>query len=103
MKAVYNILNHPDKVTMNHFYCIRCDPDLDEGFCSMQRIPCAFTGCVEKLYNPWLPNLDKTLQQRYSIEPEACNYSSILRGYNKWYIAKIDFLKRKNKPRRDGG
>ena len=29
MKAVYNILNHQDKVTIKHFYDIRCDPDLE--------------------------------------------------------------------------
>ena len=35
MKAVYNILNNQDKVTMKHFYHIRCDPDLDKGLCVM--------------------------------------------------------------------
>ena len=101
MKAVYKILNNKDKVTMKHFYNIRCDPDLDEGFCAMQRITCACTGCVEQLFKPWVPNLDKNLQPSYVIEPETCKYSSILRGYNKWYIAKLN-KKRNNKPRRDG-
>ena len=32
MKAVYKILNNQDKVTIKHFYQIRCDPDLDECF-----------------------------------------------------------------------
>ena len=41
MKAVYKILNNKDKVTMKHFHHIRCNPDLDEGFCAMRRIPCA--------------------------------------------------------------
>ena len=36
MKAVYKILNNKDKVTLKHFYHIRCDPDLDEGFCDMR-------------------------------------------------------------------
>ena len=71
MKAVYNILNDQDKVTMKHFYHIRCNPDLDKGFCSIQHIPCACTDCVEQLSKPWLPNLDKTLQPRYAIEPET--------------------------------
>ena len=48
MNAVYKIMNNQDKVTMKHFYHIIRDPDLDEGFCAMQRIPCACTGCVEK-------------------------------------------------------
>ena len=39
---------------------------------------------------PWLPNLGKTQQPRYVIEPETCKYSSILHGYNKWYIAKLN-------------
>ena len=91
MKDVYKILNNQDKLTMKHFYHIRCDTDLGEGFCDMQLVPCACTGCGEQLSNPWLPNRDKTLQPRYSIEPETCKYSSILRGYNKWYISKIDF------------
>ena len=94
MKDVYNILNNQDKVTKKHFYHIRCDPDLDEGFCAMQRISCACTECVEKLSKPWLPNLDQTLQPRYVIEPNTCKYSSILRGYNKWYIGKLTFFKK---------
>ena len=46
MKAVYKILNNKNKVTMKHFYHIRCDPDLYEGFWDMRQIPCACTGCV---------------------------------------------------------
>ena len=87
MKAVYKILNNHDKVTMKHVYHIRCNPDLEEGFCAIRRIPFACNGFVEKLSKRWLPNLDKTLQPRYVIKPEACKYSSILRGYNKWYIS----------------
>ena len=45
MKAVYNILNNQDKVTMKYFYHIRCDPDLDERLCAMWRIPCDCTVC----------------------------------------------------------
>ena len=59
MKAVYKILNNKDKVSMKHFYHIRCDPELGEGFCAMRRIPCACSGCVEQLSKPWLPNLEK--------------------------------------------
>ena len=55
----------------------------------MRSIPCACTGRVEQLYKPWLPNLDKTLQPRYVLKPEICEYSSILHGYNKWYISKL--------------
>ena len=77
---------------MKPFYHIRCDPVLDKGLCAMWLIPCDFNGCVEQLSNPWLPNLDKTLQPRYAIEPKICKYSSILRGYNKWYTSKIDFF-----------
>ena len=67
---------------MKHFYHIRCDPDLYEGFCAMQRIPYACTGYVEQISNTWFPNLDKTLQPRYDIESETFKYSSILGGYN---------------------
>ena len=70
-------------MTIKNFYHIRCDPDLGEGFCAMRRIPCACSGCVEQLSKPRLPNLEKTQQLRYVIEPETCKYSSILRGYNK--------------------
>ena len=59
----------------------------------MRRIPCACSGCVEQLSKPWLPNLGNTLQPCYVIEPETCKYSSILRGYNKWYIAKLNLKK----------
>ena len=72
---------------MKHFYHIICDPDLDEGFHVMRRICCACTRCVEKLANTWLPNRYKTLQPRYAIKSETCKYSSILLGYNKWYIS----------------
>ena len=54
---------------MKHFYRLGCDPDLDEGLCAMQRIPCACTKCVEDISKPWLHILDKTLQPRYVIEP----------------------------------
>ena len=74
---------------MKHFYHIRCNPDLDEDFCDMTRIPCACPGCAEQISKPWLTNLYNTLQPRYVIEPETYKYSSILRGYNKWYIAKL--------------
>ena len=40
MKAVYKILKNKDKVSMKHFYHIRCNPDLGQGFCAMRRIPC---------------------------------------------------------------
>ena len=89
MKVVYMILNNQYKVTMKHFYHIRCNNDLYGGFCAMQHIPCTCTGCVEQLSNPWLTNLDKTLQQGYGIENKAFKYSPILRGYNKWYIPKL--------------
>ena len=98
IKAIYNILNNRDKVTMEHFYHIRCDPDLDKYFCSMRRIPCSCTGCVEKLSKRWLPNLDKTLQPRYVIETETCRYYSILCGYNKWYISKFTLTKETTNP-----
>ena len=57
---------------MKYFYHIRCDPDLGEGLCAMRRIPCDCSGCVEQLSKPWLPNLVKTKQPRYVIEPETC-------------------------------
>ena len=82
MKAVYKILNNQYKVTITLFYHIRCDPDVDGGFYDMRRIPCACSGYVEQLSNTWLPNLDKTLQQRYSIKPKTWKYYSILYGYN---------------------
>ena len=92
MKDVYKIMNNQDKVTMKRNYHIRYDTDLDDFFCAMRRIPCSCTGCVEQLYNPWLPNLDKTLQPRYAFKPKICKYSSILLGYNKWYISKLIFF-----------
>ena len=90
MKSVYNILNNQDKVTMQHFYHIICNPDLDKGFYAMRHITCACIGCVEQLPNTWLPNLDKNLQPPYDIEPKICKHSSILRGYNKGYIFQIE-------------
>ena len=53
MKAVYKILNNQDKVTMKFVYRIRCDPDLDEGFCAVRRISCACTRCVKQLSITW--------------------------------------------------
>ena len=65
---------------MKHFYHIRCHPELGEGFCAIRQIPWACSGCVDQVSKPWLPNLEKTQQPRYVIEPETCKYSSILRG-----------------------
>ena len=42
--------------------------------------------------------LGKTQQTRYVIEPETCKYSSILQGYNKWYIAKLNLKKETTNP-----
>ena len=83
---------------MKHFYHIRCYPGLGEGFCAMRRIPCAWSGCVEQLSKPRLPNLGKTQQPRYFIEPKTCKYSSILQVYNKWYIAKLNLKKEMTNP-----
>ena len=98
MKDVYKILNNKDKVSMKHFYHIRCDPELGEVFCAMRRIPCACTGCVEKLSKPWLPYLEKTQQPGYVNEPETCKYSSMLWGYIKWYITKLNLKKETTNP-----
>ena len=68
------------------------------GFCATQRVPCACSGCVEQLFKPWLPNLEKTQQPCYVIKPETCKYSSILRGYNKWYISKLNLKKETTNP-----
>ena len=76
---------------MKIFYHIICDPDLDKGFCAMWSIPCSCTGCVEQLSKRWLPNLHETPQPHYFIGHETCKYSSILRVYNKWCIAKLTF------------
>ena len=61
----------------------------------MRQILFACIGCVEQLSKPWLPNLEKTQQPRYVIEPETCKYSSILHRYNKWYLAKLNLKKKK--------
>ena len=58
MKAVYKILNNKDKVSMKHFYHIRFDTELGEGFCDMRWIPCACTGFFEQFYKPRLPNFE---------------------------------------------
>ena len=69
---------------MKQFFHIICDHDLDKGFCDMQWMSCACTGCVEQLSKPWLPNLYKTLQPRYAIEPKNVStlpyYVSIIYG-----------------------
>ena len=48
--------------------------------------------------NPGYLTWKKTQQPRYVIEPETCKYSSILRGYNKWYIAKLNLKKETTNP-----
>ena len=49
--------------------------------------------CRATIQNQGLSNLGKHQQPRYIIEPETFKYSSILRGYNKWYIAKLNLKK----------
>ena len=84
MKAVYNTLNNEDKVTIKHFYHIRCNPDLDENFCAMRHTPCACTGCFEKLSNPWLHNLDKPYNHVILSNPKHLStlpyYMAIING-----------------------
>ena len=55
----------------------------------MQRIRCACSGSIEKLSKPWLPNLLKTQQPRYVIEPETCKYS--LLEYDLWNVSILFF------------
>ena len=98
MKAVYKFMNYQDKVTTKHVYHIISDHDLDEFFCAMQLIPCDCNRFVEQTSKPWLPILDKTFKPSYVIEPETCKYSSILHGYNKWYIPKLTFKKETTNP-----
>ena len=84
MKAVYKILNNKDKVSMNHFYHIRCDPELGEGFFAMRRITCDFSVCVEQLSKSWLPHLKKPnnhvmlLNQNYVSTIQS--YTAIING-----------------------
>ena len=42
--------------------------------------------------------LEKTKQPRYVIKPETCKYSSILQGYNKWYVSKLNLKKETTNP-----
>ena len=70
MKVVYKILNNQYKVTMKHFYHIRCDPDLDKVLCAMRRISCACTGCVQQLSNTWLSNLDEHYNHVMLLKPK---------------------------------
>ena len=98
MKAVYKILNNKDKVKMKHFYHIRCDTDLEEGFCDMRRIPCACTGCVEQISNTWSPNLYKPYNQVMLSKPKHVStlpsHLAIMNG-----IFPNRQKKRNNKPR----
>ena len=64
----------------------------------MRCIPCACSRCVQQLSKLWLHKLEKTQQPLYVIKPETCKYSSILRGYNKWYIAKFNLKKETTNP-----
>ena len=40
----------------------------------------------------------ETQQPSYVIKPETCNYSSILHGYNKWYISKLNLKNETTNP-----
>eukprot|EP00978_Attheya_sp_CCMP212_P047081 scaffold421216_cov54-Attheya_sp.AAC.1 len=47
--ATYKILDNRDKVKLKMLYHIRCDPELGQGFCAMQCIPCACNACIEAI------------------------------------------------------
>jgi len=94
MKATYKILNNTEGLGLMQFYHIRCDPELGIGFCALRRIPCACSACVDQLSHKWEPNISVTEQPRYAIEPESCKYSSILHGYNRWYIAELHLIQK---------
>ena len=53
---------------------------------------CLYWVCLETI------QILVTLKPRYVIEPETFKYSSILRGYNKWYIAKLNLKKETTNP-----
>ena len=84
MKAVYKILNNKDNVIMKHFYHIRCDPDLDKGFCAMRRIPCACTGCVDQLSNPgnltWIKPYNHVMLLNHKHVTNLQSYMAIING-----------------------
>ena len=91
MKAVYNIMNKQDKVTKKQFYHIRCDPDLDKGFCAMRRILCASTECVEKYTIPGY--LTRIETYNYVLLPNP-KYVSTLPSY----VAIINLKKETTNP-----
>ena len=84
MKAVYNIMNNQNKVTMEHNYHIRCDTGLEEVLCAMQLISSACTEYGEQLSNPWLPNLYKPYNQIMISNPKhvstLSSYVAIING-----------------------
>ena len=84
MKAVYNILNNQDKVTMKHFYHIIFDPDLGEGFCAIRRIPCACTVYVEELSNPgylsWIKPSNRVMLSKQKHVSTPPSYVALITG-----------------------
>ena len=91
MKAVYNILNKQEKVTTKKNNHIRCDPDLDEGFCAMRRIPRSCTGCVEKSpipgYLTWIKPYNHVMLSNPKHVSTLPSYLAIINVI----FAKIDF------------
>eukprot|EP00957_Ditylum_brightwellii_P108097 8246718-Ditylum_brightwellii.AAC.1 len=71
-------------------YChYRTDPDLGEGKCAMQCIPCACHAYINRLDLQWDLKLEPEDQPRY-VPVEDCVYYPVLGEYNNCIIMKFN-------------
>jgi hypothetical protein len=62
---------------------------MQQVLCDTSHVP-VLHAWLTQLSHHWTPNMDKLSQPCYAIEPLLCKYSSILSGYNKWYITELN-------------
>jgi len=83
----------PKSAGVLQLYNVRADPDLGVGTVAMRRIPCGCTACTKQLDHDWVREIhDAKNQPRYATASD-CKYTTILEGFNDWFIVKLKSVK----------
>ena len=69
-------------------YHLHVDPQLSINKSALQRMPCAYKSCANKLSLRWIDNVAAENQPRFSHN-DRCKYINIFGHYNDWIIINI--------------
>ena len=66
---------------LSAMYNIRADPELPLGTVAVRRIPCACSGCCDKLKRP--------IRERYTGDCTDCKYRDVFEDTNDWHLVTV--------------